>query len=92
MGRRNKGTQRLQRLEAKTLDAKFLAEAQDGLNCSPFEARAVLQVVREVYLPFLDPAGGTAPPGRITLVAVDADEPAGGRFIPSCRATASPGP
>jgi len=77
MGRRNKGTQRLQRLEAKTLDAKFLAEVQDGLNCSPFEARAVLQVVHEVYLPFLDPAGGNAPPGRITLVVVDADEPAG---------------
>jgi hypothetical protein len=33
--------------------------------------------VREVYFPFMEPLAGTAPPGKITLVAVCADEPAG---------------
>ncbi len=54
MGVRNARGQELRRLEAKSLDARFLTEIQQGLNCSPFEAEAVLQVVKEVYFPFLD--------------------------------------
>jgi DNA-binding CsgD family transcriptional regulator len=77
MGRRNPEKEILDRLESKTLDARFLQEVQSGLNCSPFEAEAVLGVVREVYLPFFDVASGQAPPGKITLLAVGADEPAG---------------
>ena len=77
MGLRNRGKETLDRLGAKTLEAQFLHEVQDGLNCSPFEARAVLDVVKEVYLPFLDPDVVRAPPGKITLVAVGADEPSG---------------
>src|SRR2546426_8918918 len=77
MGVRNVGRQELRRLEAKTLDARFLTEIQQGLNCSPFEAEAVLKVVKEVYFPFLDqvespPAG----PGKITVVGGCAGEPA----------------
>jgi len=37
----------------------------------------VLQVVQEVYLPFYEPEATKAPPGKMTLMAVDADEPAG---------------
>jgi len=37
----------LNRLESKTLDAKFTTTVREGLNCSPFEAQAVLDVVRE---------------------------------------------
>jgi len=37
----------------------------------------VLEVVKEVYAPFLDGASPQAPPGKVTLVAVCADEPAG---------------
>src|SRR4051794_36504800 len=80
MGIKNPRRQELRRLEAKTLDARFLSEIQEGLNCSPFEAEAVLDVVREVYFPYLDvdqSAPHPSPPGRITLVAVAADEPAG---------------
>lgn len=77
MGIRNAQREELLRLEAKTLDARFLTEIREGLNCSPFEAEAVLGVVQEVYFPFLDEAAGQAPPGKVTLVAVDADEPAG---------------
>ena len=78
MGVRNPRRQELRRLESKTLDAKFLSEIQHGLNCSPFEAEAVLSVVKEVYFPFLDQQErATLRPGKITLVAVAADEPAG---------------
>ena len=77
MGRRNVRLEELRRLESKTLDARFLSEVREGLGCSPFEAEAVLDVVREVYFPFLDEARPMGPPGKVTLVAVDADEPAG---------------
>jgi hypothetical protein len=77
MAIRNPKKEELQRLESKTLDAQFRTAIQEGLNCSPFEAEAVLGVVREVYFPFMGPSAGSAPPGKITLVAVCADEPAG---------------
>lgn len=78
MGVRNVRRQELRRLEAKTLDARFLTEIQEGLNCSPFEAEAVLQVVKEVYFPFLDQVESPpAVPGKITVIGVCADEPAG---------------
>jgi hypothetical protein len=34
-------------------------------------------VVKEVYFPFLDEESVKAPPGKVTLIAVSADEPAG---------------
>jgi hypothetical protein len=77
MGVRNVEREELIRLEAKTLDARFMQIVRDGLGCSPFEADAVLEAVREVYFPFFDSAAPQAPPGKVTLVAVDADEPAG---------------
>ena len=77
MGVRNKKKETLVRLNSKTLDARFINEIQTGLNCSPFESEAVLDVVKEVYFPFLDEQSVKAPPGKITLIAVSADEPAG---------------
>jgi Protein of unknown function (DUF1670) len=78
MGIRNPGREELLRLESKTLDAQFLTAVEQGLNCSPFESRAVLEVVKEVYFPFLSQAQTSALlPGKITLVGVCADEPAG---------------
>lgn len=77
MGIRNKKRETLRRLDSKTLDAKFLTEVRNGLNCSPFEAEAVLEVVKEVYFPFLDEQSVKAPPGKVTLIAVSADESAG---------------
>src|SRR5262249_28291 len=55
----------------------FTTEIEQGLNCSPFEAEAVLDVVKEVYFPFLAAEAAEPPPGKISLVAVAADEPAG---------------
>ena len=77
MGIRNKKRQVRRRLESKTLDAQFTHEIQHGLNCSAFEAEAVLDVVKEIYFPFLDQQPIKAPPGKVTLIAVSADEPAG---------------
>ena len=84
MGTRNRKKEVLDRLTSKTLEAQFLHEIQYGLNCSPFEAQAVLDVAKEVYMPFMDPDVVKAPPGKITLVAVNADEPSG-KPITDCK-------
>ena len=39
MGIRNKKQETLRRLDSKTLDARFLNEIRNGLNCSPFPVR-----------------------------------------------------
>src|SRR5262249_57780545 len=67
----------IERLDSKTLDARFTTEIEQGLNCSPFEAEAVLDVVKEVYFPFFSAEAAEPPPGKISLVAVAPDEPAG---------------
>jgi hypothetical protein len=77
MGVRNRDREVIGRLDSKTLDARFRTEIQHGLNCSPFEAEAVLGVLKEIYGPFLAFDAAQALPGAITLVAVAADEPAG---------------
>lgn len=77
MGIRQRDREVIERLDSKTLDARFTTEIQQGLNCSPFEAHAVLDVVKEVYFPFLAAEATEPAPGKITLIAVAADEPAG---------------
>jgi Protein of unknown function (DUF1670) len=77
VGIRHPKSEELVRLNSKTLDAQFATTVCQGLNCSRFEAQAVLDVVKEVYAPVFSSAPAAALPGRITLVAVDADEPAG---------------
>lgn len=77
MGTRNRSREVIERLDAKTLDAQFTTEIVHGLNCSPFEANAVLDVVKEIYFPFITAEASTPLPGKLTLVAVAADEPAG---------------
>lgn len=77
MGVRNRDREVIERLDSKTLDARFTTEIQHGLNCSPFESSAVLDVVKEVYFPFLSAEASEPAPGKITLIAVAADEPAG---------------
>lgn len=77
MGVRDAKRDELSRLESKTLDAQFKTTICEGLNCSPFEAEAVLQAVHEVYGAALGVSACGTLPGQITLVAVDAEEPAG---------------
>ena len=61
MGVRNVKKEELARLECKSLDAQFKTDIAEGLNCSPFETEAVLEVVKEVYFPFLDGASPWCP-------------------------------
>ena len=51
-----------QRLRLKSLDAQFCTEIEHGLNCSPFEATCVLDVLKEIYSPFLAESSVKAPP------------------------------
>ena len=84
MGVRHAKREELNRLECKTLEAQFKTTIREGLNCSPFEAEAVIEVVHEVYGAALGGSEAAALPGRIWLVAVDADEPAG-KPVAECR-------
>jgi hypothetical protein len=77
MGIRHDDQEELRRLQWKTLDARFRAILEQGLNCSPFESEAVLAAVREVYFPFLQPGESGPSPGFVTLVVVSAEESAG---------------
>jgi DNA-binding NarL/FixJ family response regulator len=75
MGIRQRKRETAQRLAEKTLEARFLSEVSIGLGCSRFEATGVLKVVQEVFAPLWSEA--SALPGRVVLMTVDADEPAG---------------
>jgi hypothetical protein len=59
------------RLQAKSLDAQFVNEMITGLNCSPFEAEAIVEKVHEVYVPLLETAQGLKP-GQIQMTVIDA--------------------
>jgi Protein of unknown function (DUF1670) len=58
------------RLQAKNLDAQFTNEMVNGLNCSPFEAEAIVEKVHEVYAPLMETSQGLKP-GQIQIMAVD---------------------
>lgn len=65
---------RPQRLNAKSLDSQFMNEMVTGLRCSPFEARAILDKVHEVFEPWFT-GGGLPRPGQVQLSVVDAEVP-----------------
>jgi len=62
------------RLQAKTLDAQFSHEKINGLNCSSFEAEAIVEKVHQIYAPLWE-SSTTLKPGQIQLVVVDASVP-----------------
>jgi hypothetical protein len=59
------------RLQAKSLDAQFVNEMITGLNCSPFEAEAIVEKVHEIYTPLLETSQGLKP-GQIQVTVIDA--------------------
>ena len=59
------------RLLAKTIENQFVQEMIEGLNCSPFEAQAILEKVFTIFGPQFD-ASRTLQPGQIQIMAVDA--------------------
>lgn len=68
---------RRQRLDAKSLDSLFRRRIEAGANCAPFVSGAILQTVKDVFPVSPDDAGNVVGLGRIKLLVVAADEPAG---------------
>ena len=60
-------------LQSKTLDQQYLKEIIHGLNCSPFEASAVLDTVHKVYGNYFE-TNNSIKPGQISLqvIAIEA--------------------
>lgn len=63
-----------ERLNTKTLDQQFVRMIIDGLNCSPFEASAVLEAVYEVYRNYFDSSDNLKPGQiRISVLSIEAN-------------------
>lgn len=57
------------RLAHKQLDQQFMHQIIHGLQCSPFEASAILETVYRVYAPYFE-TSGTLKPGQILFQVV----------------------
>jgi len=60
------------RLAQKQLDQQFRAEIINGLQCSPFEAQAILEAVYKVYAPYFE-TSGTLKPGQLLFQVVSVE-------------------
>ena len=58
-----------ERLRQKQQDVQFTNKLQVGLNCSPFEAKAILNCVYEVYQPYFDNTASMKP-GQVLFEVV----------------------
>jgi hypothetical protein len=69
----NSTIDRWSRLESKSLDQQFTNEIIHGLNCSPFEASAVVDTIYKVYHNYFE-TNSSLKPGQIQLqvVAIEA--------------------
>jgi len=64
------------RLSFKTLDRQFQQGAIEGLGCSPFEAKSLTQIVKEVYFPLMENKSiKNIRLGQIITQAIDINEP-----------------
>jgi hypothetical protein len=65
------------RLDLKVLDSVFLRNIEQGANCSPYEAKAILDIVKKVYSLEETHTDDAVKPGQMKIIAVSAQEPAG---------------
>lgn len=65
----NSSISKWERLSQKQQDVQFSNRLQAGMNCSPFEAKAILNCVYEVYQPFFDNSASMKP-GQILFDVV----------------------
>jgi len=70
----NSSSQKWTRLEAKNLDSQFINDIINGMNCSSFEAKAVLDTVHKVYGNFFDYSEELAP-GKAKFIVISAEDP-----------------
>lgn len=64
------------RLATKTMDQALVTQLQQEFDCSAFESRAILEVVKERYLGQLR-TPSSLKPGQMVVLAIRADEPPG---------------
>jgi hypothetical protein len=74
------------RLDAKTRDSLFRRKIEQGANCAPFVSKAILQTVKEVFPLDADDLANQLELGRIRLLVVAAQEPAG-KALDQCQKT-----
>ncbi len=65
----NSSLRKWERLAKKQLNQQFLNEIIQGLNCSSFEASAILETVHKVYAPYFKTSGALKP-GQILFQVV----------------------
>ena len=68
----NSSLQKWDRLKQKQLDTQFVNSLIQGMNCSQFEAKAILNAVYETYQPFFDNSGAMKP-GQILFEVVSVE-------------------
>jgi len=68
----NSSLRKWRRLSQKQLDQQFTHEMVHGLQCSPFEASAMLDAVYRVYSPYFE-TSGTLKPGQILFQVISVD-------------------
>lgn len=71
----NSSLKKFNRLSQKQLDTQFMNEVIGGLQCSPFEATAILDTVHKVYGSYFQ-SNGSLKPGQIFFQVVDIDNSA----------------
>ncbi len=69
----NSSLQKWDRLAQKQLDQQFVNQIIQGLQCSPFEAHAILDTVYEVYAPYFQ-TSGTLKPGQMLFQVISIEE------------------
>lgn len=65
----NSSLRKWDRLAQKQLNQQFVNEIIHGLQCSPFEANAILDTIYKVYKPYFE-TSGTLKPGQILFQVV----------------------
>lgn len=68
----NSSLQKWDRLKQKQLDTQFINTLIQGMNCSMFEAKAIINCVYEAYRPFFDNASAMKP-GQVLFGAVSVE-------------------
>jgi len=68
----NTALQKWNRLSHKQLDQQFINEIISGLQCSPFEASAILDTVYRIYTPYFETSGALKP-GQVLFTVISAE-------------------
>ena len=82
----NSSLAKWQRLSQKQLDQQFTHEMVHGLQCSPFEASAMLDAVYRVYSPYFE-TSGTLKPGQILFQVISVEATPSTRLAESKQVT-----